>query len=160
MRRRNYKSLDEYRIGYIIRRRRIECKMSQKELSRRTGYCNTYLSRIENGYEMPSLAAMVRIYGVLDLSMDMVFCLQEAADMGSLSMDGLGKENSGQNGRSQDSRSRESRGRDNRRLAVMRTVTMMPDSQIRLVTDMLNKMHALNRNMAAPILLEDAEDEI
>lgn len=126
MRSHKTKTPDAYRIGYIIRQKRIERGMSQKELGRRIGYSNTYLSRIENGYEMPSLTAMIVICRILGLSMDEAFILQDRSQHNSL-----------------------------RRL-ILQTVTMMPDSQLYFVGDLLNKMHALNREMAAPVMLEDA----
>jgi transcriptional regulator with XRE-family HTH domain len=125
MGKRRNKTSEACRIGYIVRQKRNERNISQKELGRQTGYSNTYISRIENGYEMPSLTAMTSISRVLGLSMDEAFDLQAGA------------------------------GRSSLRQMVLQTVTMMPDSQISIVSDMLNTMHALNNEMAAPVMLED-----
>ncbi len=125
MGKRRNKTSEACRIGYIVRQKRNERNISQKELGRQTGYSNTYISRIENGYEMPSLTAMTAISRVLGLSMDEAFGLQAGAGPSSL------------------------------RQMVLQTVTMMPDSQISIVSDMLNTMHALNNEMAAPVMLED-----
>lgn len=125
MGKRRNKTSEACRIGYIVRQKRNERNISQKELGRQTGYSNTYISRIENGYEMPSLTAMTAISRVLGLSMDEAFDLQAGAGPSSL------------------------------RQMVLQTVTMMPDSQISIVSDMLNAMHTLNNEMAAPVMLED-----
>ncbi|MBQ5959557.1 MAG: helix-turn-helix transcriptional regulator [Firmicutes bacterium] len=126
MRKRLTKTPEACRIGYIIRHKRNELNLSQKELGRLTGYSNTYLSRIENGYELPSLTAMAAISRELGLSMDETFGLQSPAQPGSL------------------------------RQMILQTVTMMPDSQVCMVSDMLNTMHTLNQDMAAPAMLEDS----
>ncbi len=60
-------------IGSVIRDFRLEKKMSQGDIEKRTGLLRCYLSRVENGHTVPSLETLQKIAGALDLQLSEFF---------------------------------------------------------------------------------------
>lgn len=61
-----------YYTGLILRDARKEAKVSQSELARRTQTTKSYISRIENGLIIPSVAVFYRMIGALGMSVEIV----------------------------------------------------------------------------------------
>ncbi len=57
-------------LGANIRRRREECRLTQRALSRAAHYDMAQLSAVENGLAVPRADALRRIADVLDISLD------------------------------------------------------------------------------------------
>lgn len=58
--------------GLILRDARKEAKVSQSELARRTQTTKSYISRIENGLIIPSVAVFYKMIGALGMSVEIV----------------------------------------------------------------------------------------
>ena len=61
-----------YYTGLILRDARKEAKVSQVELARRTNTSKSYISRIENGVIIPSVAVFYRLVAALGMSVEIV----------------------------------------------------------------------------------------
>lgn len=61
-----------YYTGLILRDARKEAKVSQSELARRTQTTKSYISRIENGLIIPSVAVFYKMIGALGMSVEIV----------------------------------------------------------------------------------------
>ena len=61
-----------YYTGLILRDARKEAKVSQEELARRTQTTKSYISRIENGVIIPSVAVFYRMIAALGMSVEIV----------------------------------------------------------------------------------------
>ena len=61
-----------YYTGLILRDARKEAKVSQEELAKRTQTTKSYISRIENGLIIPSVAVFYRMIGALGLRVEIV----------------------------------------------------------------------------------------
>ena len=61
-----------YYTGQILRDARKDAKVSQLELARRTQTTKSYISRIENGVIIPSVAVFYRMIAALGLSVEIV----------------------------------------------------------------------------------------
>jgi DNA-binding XRE family transcriptional regulator len=53
-------------IAAHIRERRYELDLTQKEVAERAGTSHTYISKVEGGDHMPTIAVLKRILAVLD----------------------------------------------------------------------------------------------
>lgn len=63
-----YDALDlEYQLRCALIEARISNKITQQELSRKTGITQTDISRIENGVRNPSLSMVIRLANALDM---------------------------------------------------------------------------------------------
>src|SRR5438445_241607 len=60
-------------IGKRLRELREARKLSQGDIERRTGLFRSYLSRIENGYTIPTLETLARWADALDLELYQLF---------------------------------------------------------------------------------------
>jgi transcriptional regulator with XRE-family HTH domain len=60
-------------IGATIRDLRLQRRMSQGDIEKRTGLLRCYLSRVENGHTVPSLETLQKIAGALDLQLSEFF---------------------------------------------------------------------------------------
>ena len=60
-------------IGETIRNFRLQKSMSQGDIEKRTGLLRCYLSRVENGHNIPSLDTLARIATVMDLPLSRFF---------------------------------------------------------------------------------------
>ena len=60
-------------IGATIRDFRLQKRMSQGDIEKRTGLLRCYLSRVENGHTVPSLETLQKIAGALDLQLSEFF---------------------------------------------------------------------------------------
>ena len=58
--------------GEILREKRIEMKITQQELSERTGLKRSYISRIERGVTDMQLSSLIRISRALNLKFVLV----------------------------------------------------------------------------------------
>jgi len=67
----NAKAMAWY-YGEILREKRIEMKITQRELSERTGLKRTYISRIERGETDMQLSSLIRISRALNLKFVLV----------------------------------------------------------------------------------------
>ncbi|OQB30741.1 MAG: anaerobic benzoate catabolism transcriptional regulator [Bacteroidetes bacterium ADurb.Bin174] len=67
----NAKAMAWY-YGEILREKRIEMKITQQELSERTGLKRTYISRIERGETDMQLSSLIRISRALNLKFGLV----------------------------------------------------------------------------------------
>ncbi len=72
-------------IGAIIRDYRLQKRMSQGDIEKRTGLLRCYLSRVENGHTVPSLDTLQKIARALDLQLSQFF----AEELVSKEMSGL-----------------------------------------------------------------------
>ena len=66
-----------YYTGLILRDARKDAKVSQAELARRTQTTKSYISRIENGVIIPSVAVFYRMIAALGMTIEIVrptFC--------------------------------------------------------------------------------------
>ena len=61
-----------YYTGLIIRDARKDAKVSQAELARRTQTTKSYISRIENGVIIPSVAVFYRMIAALGMTVEIV----------------------------------------------------------------------------------------
>ena len=61
-----------YYTGLILRDARKEAKVSQVELARRTNTSKSYISRIENGVIIPSVAVFCKLVAALGMSVEIV----------------------------------------------------------------------------------------
>ena len=61
-----------YYTGLILRDARKEAKVSQAELAQRTKTSKSYISRIENGIIIPSVAVFYRMVAALGMSVEIV----------------------------------------------------------------------------------------
>jgi transcriptional regulator with XRE-family HTH domain len=60
-------------IGETIRSLRLNKGMSQGDIERRTGLLPCYLSRVENGHTVPSLATLAKVASALDVPIAQLF---------------------------------------------------------------------------------------
>ena len=61
-----------YYTGLILRDARRDAKVSQAELARRTQTTKSYISRIENGVIIPSVAVFYRMIAALGMTVEIV----------------------------------------------------------------------------------------
>ena len=61
-----------YYTGLILRDARKDAKVSQAELARRTQTTKSYISRIENGVFVPSVAVFYRMNSALGMTVEIV----------------------------------------------------------------------------------------
>ena len=61
-----------YYTGLILRDARKHAKVSQAELARRTQTIKSYISRIENGVIIPSVAVFYRMIAALGMTVEIV----------------------------------------------------------------------------------------
>ena len=61
-----------YYTGLILREARKDAKVSQAELARRTQTTKSYISRIENGVIIPSVAVFYRMIAALGMTVEIV----------------------------------------------------------------------------------------
>ena len=61
-----------YYSGLILRDARKDAKVSQAELARRTQTTKSYISRIENGVIIPSVAVFYRMIAALGMTVEIV----------------------------------------------------------------------------------------
>ncbi len=61
-----------YYTGIILRNARKEAKISQEELAKRTQTTKSYISRIENGVIIPSVAVFYRMINALGMSVKII----------------------------------------------------------------------------------------
>ena len=61
-----------YYTGLILRDARKDAKVSQAELARRTQTTKSYISRIENGVLIPSVAVFYRMIAALGMTVEIV----------------------------------------------------------------------------------------
>ena len=61
-----------YYTGLILRDARKDAKVSQAELARRTQTTKSYISRIENGVIIPSVAVFYRMVAALGMAVEIV----------------------------------------------------------------------------------------
>lgn len=60
-------------IGATIRDFRLQRRMSQGDIEKRTGLLRCYLSRVENGHTVPSLDTLQKIAGALEVPLSQFF---------------------------------------------------------------------------------------
>ena len=61
-----------YYTGLILRDARKDAKVSQAELARRTQTTKSYISRIENGVIIPSVAVFYRMIAALGMTVEII----------------------------------------------------------------------------------------
>jgi transcriptional regulator with XRE-family HTH domain len=61
------------KIGTTIRAYRLQKGLSQGDIEKKTGLLRCYLSRVENGHTVPSLATLSKIAHALDLPIAQFF---------------------------------------------------------------------------------------
>jgi len=66
-------------IGSRLRQLREQKQLSQGDIEERTGLLRCYVSRVENGHTVPSLEALERFAGVLDVPLYQLFFSGEDA---------------------------------------------------------------------------------
>jgi transcriptional regulator with XRE-family HTH domain len=66
-------------IGGTIRDYRLQKRMSQGDIEKRTGLLRCYLSRVENGHTVPSLDTLQKIANALDMQLSQFFADQSVA---------------------------------------------------------------------------------
>jgi len=60
-------------IGTRLRKLREERNLSQGDIEKRSGLLRCYLSRVENGHTVPSLATLEKLAAVLEIPLYQVF---------------------------------------------------------------------------------------
>jgi transcriptional regulator with XRE-family HTH domain len=66
-------------IGTTIRDYRLQKRMSQGDIEKRTGLLRCYLSRVENGHTVPSLDTLQKIASALDMQLSQFFAEETVA---------------------------------------------------------------------------------
>jgi len=61
------------KIGTTIRAYRLQKRLSQGDIEKKTGLLRCYLSRVENGHTVPSLDTLAKIAHALDLPIAQFF---------------------------------------------------------------------------------------
>jgi transcriptional regulator with XRE-family HTH domain len=64
--------LDKKILGNIIKSKRKEMKLTQYDLSKKTGLSRNYISDIENGRYMPSTESLSKIAVCIDLDLNVL----------------------------------------------------------------------------------------
>ena len=64
------KDLDFHWIGQQIRKRRLECGITQEAIANQLDVNPSHISNIENGRANPSLTVLIRIANILECSVD------------------------------------------------------------------------------------------
>lgn len=72
-----------YYSGLILRDARKEAKVSQAELAKRTQTTKSYISRIENGLIIPSVAVFYRMVTALGMSVQIVKPIPKSYSIGT-----------------------------------------------------------------------------
>lgn len=67
-------------LGKIIKQKRREQKLTQKQLSEKAGLSRSYLADIENGRYAPSLETLVSIANILNLNLNEILLNTEIQD--------------------------------------------------------------------------------
>lgn len=62
--------LDFHKIGKQIRKRRLECGITQEAIANQLDVNPSHISNIENGRANPSLTVLVKIANILECSVD------------------------------------------------------------------------------------------
>ncbi|KNF10065.1 putative transcriptional regulator [Gottschalkia purinilytica] len=57
-------------LGEVIKKRRIEKKLTQLKVSESTGISRNYISEIENGIYMPSVNTLFKLASFLEINLD------------------------------------------------------------------------------------------
>jgi len=60
-------------LGKRIRQLREERKLSQEAIEKQTGLLRSYISRVENGYTVPSLETLERLAAALEVPLYQLF---------------------------------------------------------------------------------------
>ena len=60
-------------IGIRLRKLREERNLSQGDIEKRTGLLRCYISRVENGHTVPSIATLERLAAVLEIPLFRIF---------------------------------------------------------------------------------------
>jgi transcriptional regulator with XRE-family HTH domain len=60
-------------IGIRLRKLREERNLSQGDVEKRTGLLRCYISRVENGHTVPSIATLERLAAVLEIPLFRIF---------------------------------------------------------------------------------------
>jgi transcriptional regulator with XRE-family HTH domain len=60
-------------IGARLRMLRERCNLSQGDVYHRTGLMNCYISRVENGYTVPSVETLEKLARALDIPLYLLF---------------------------------------------------------------------------------------
>ena len=66
-------------LGVSIRKIRLAKGLSQGEMQKRTGILRSYLSRVENGHTVPSLATLQRLASALGVALADFFVVEGGA---------------------------------------------------------------------------------
>src|SRR5579872_5772392 len=66
------------KIGTTIRAHRLQKRLSQGDIEKKTGLLRCYLSRVENGHTVPSLDTLSKIAVALDLPISQFFAEEPA----------------------------------------------------------------------------------
>ena len=64
--------MDKMTMGVRIREQRKQLGMSQEQLAEKVNITSVYLSEIERGRKMPSVATLIRIVNKLEISADLL----------------------------------------------------------------------------------------
>lgn len=72
--------LDFNRIGQNIRKRRLECSLTQECLANKIGVNVSHISNIENNHVKVSLTALVAICNALDVTVDYILSQEYHAE--------------------------------------------------------------------------------
>lgn len=59
-------------FGQYLKRERMRCGLSQRELAQKTGICNVHLSYFERGKRFPNSKAMIKLEKQLGLDMKII----------------------------------------------------------------------------------------
>ena len=68
------REIDYVQMGKRIREQRLKCKMTQEKLAEKVDVAPSYISEIERGTSICSLAVLVKIADILDLNLDNLVC--------------------------------------------------------------------------------------
>ena len=62
----------DHNVLFMLRERRRQMNLTQKDLAQRIGTSYKYISRLENGKKFPSLEMLICIAGELEVSLDYI----------------------------------------------------------------------------------------
>lgn len=69
--------MDNQIFALVLKKLRLEKKLSQEEFGFQTGLHRTYVSQLERGLKSPSLNTLSKIAKVLDIKLSHLFYLME-----------------------------------------------------------------------------------
>lgn len=71
---------DRDQMAILIKEKRRACGYTQEQMAKRSGISYSYYTKIENGFQTPSLDTLLKIASFLHLSLDKMFFSSDSQD--------------------------------------------------------------------------------